>query len=413
MKKLLLISYESPPLLSAPSDRIYGFMKYLPAYDWEPFLLTVKNPFPYFGHSRLDAELYRPFDTHHVCRAVDLQFEVVYFGLKKLGVDPRIFLAFDETLGWIPHAYLLGRKLIEREQIDCILASYSPPSSLIIGAMLSRRYGVPLILDYRDPWNSIVAHPSALHKKLEMSLENAVLTCSDGIVTVGDGVRDMLFDDFPIAKRKRAEIVRNGFLLDILDAKPCTFADHKIHILHAGSLYRDRVGHMLRFLEALTILSKEIGTLSDKFEVILTGFVPIEIADQVRKSNLDSIVRIIGHMPRREVWSYMKGVEYLLCIPGWNQTLTWKIYEYLAAGKPIINVGEEDGEAARLIAKYDVGATVRPDPVQIKNLLKGLLRFPLAIKRLNDIRSFSREKQTEKLAIFMDEIVKGSKRRVQ
>jgi glycosyltransferase involved in cell wall biosynthesis len=408
LKKLLLISYKSPPILSAPSDRIYGFAKYLPAFGWKTFLLTVKNPFPW--DLRFDRELYRPLDNLHVIRAVDLQLEVPYYALKKLGVDPRVFFAFDETLGWIPHACFIGKKLIEKEQIDCILASHPPPSTLIVGSTLANTCRVPLVLDYRDPWNSSVAHPSSLHRKLEMSIENTILMRSDGIVTVCNTVKDMLLDDFPSAREKRLEIVRNGFLSDILGAERHTFTDHKIRILHAGSIYGERVLHMLSFLKALEMLSNEIGSLGDRLSVILTGHVDSKIVDHVRKSNLDSVVSIMNDMPRQEIWGYMKGVEYLLCIPGWRQTLTWKIFEYLAAGKPILNIGDENGEAADLIAKYHVGVTVRPDPTEIADFLRGLFRVPLTIKRVADVNLFSREKQTERLALFLNEIVERPKR---
>lgn len=412
MNNLLIISYQSPPISSPPSDRIYGFAKYLPALDWKPFILTAKNPFPW--DLRFDAELYHPLDALHVNRAIDLQLELAFRGLEQLGADPRVFFAFDETIGWIPHAFLVGKKLIERKRIDCILASHPPPSCLIIGFMLSMRCGIPLILDYRDGWNSWsgVVHPSSAHKRLEMWLEKTILTRSDGIVTVCDSIRDILVEVFPIVRDKKLEIVRNGFLSGVLEVEACKFKDRKIRILHAGSIYsEEQIRRTLNFFKGLTMLSSEISSLGDMIDVILTWHLPRQIAQYIRKSNLDSIVRIVGDMSRHEVWSYMKGVDYLLCIPYGKEAVTTKMYEYLAVRKPIINLGDEDGEAARLIAKYGVGATVRPDPGEIASFLKGLLRFPLKIEAINDVSSFSRKAQTEKLAMFLNGIMKSSKRR--
>lgn len=408
MKKLLLISFESPPISSPPSDRMYSFAKYLPAFDWKPFLLTARNPFTLaLGLLKLDPGLYRSLRGLQVTRAIDLQFEVICFGLRKLGLDPRAFFAFDQTLGWIPHAYALGKNLIERERIDCILASHPPPSSLMIGSMLSMKCEIPLILDYRDPWNSIVAHPSAQHRRLEMSIENNVLTRSNGIVTVSDGMKDMLLRDFPSVRNKRIEIVRNGFHSEILEAHPYRFMDRRIHILYAGSIYRTLGGglqHVLAVLKAVRILSGEISSLPDKLQLLLIGNVANEIMDYVRRFDLGSVVTIMDHMSHRKVWGYMKAVQYLLNINCVRHGLGTKIYDYLAVGKPIINVGYEDGEAARLIAEYDVGATVRPDPTDVASFLRRLLRSPLRIERRGDVSSLSRERQTGKLAMFLNEI---------
>lgn len=404
------MSYESPPISTPPSDRMYGFAKYLPALGWKPFLLTAKNPFP--CNLRFDPELYGPLDGLRVSRALDLQLEVPYFALKKLGVDPRIFFMFDGTLGWIPHGYVVGRNLIENERIDCILATHPPPSNLIIGSLLGMRCGIPVILDYRDPWNSWsgIVHPSSMHRRLEMWLEKTLLTHSAGIVTVCDSIRDMLVEDFPIARDKRIEIVGNGFLSGILEAKACAFEDRRIRILHAGSIYtEDHIRKTLSFLSGLAMLESEISPVADKLDVILAGRVPRQIVQHVTKSNLNSVVRIIGNMPRQRVWSYMKSVDYLLCIPPAKEVVTAKIYEYLAVRKPIINLGDEDGEAARLIARYGVGATVGPDPTEIASFLKGLLRFPLKVEAISDVSFFSRERQTEKLAMFLNEIIKGRK----
>lgn len=410
MNRLLIISYESPPISSPPSDRIYGFAKYLPTLNWKPFVLTAKNPFSW--DKRFDTELYRPLDALHVSRAIDLQLELAYRGLTKLGADPRVFFAFDETIGWIPHAFLIGKKLIESKRIDCILASYPPPSNLIIGAMLSIRCGVPLILDYRDAWNSRsgIMYPSIVHKRLEMWLEKTILTHSDGVVTVDDSIKERLMEVFPIVRVKRLEIVRNGFLSGVLEVEACKFKDRKIRILHAGSIYtEEQIRRTLNFLKGLTMLSSENSELGDMMDVIFTWRLPRQIAQYVGSSNLDSIVRIVSNMSRQEVWSYMKGVDYLLCVPYGKEAVTTKIFEYLAVRKPIINLGDEDGEAARLIAKCGVGATVRPDPAEIASFLKGLLRFPLKIETNNDISSFSRKAQTERLAMFLNEIIKSGK----
>src|SRR3972149_4272921 len=43
-KKLLMITYYFPPLGGIPPRRSFRFAKNLPAFGWNPVVLTVKNP---------------------------------------------------------------------------------------------------------------------------------------------------------------------------------------------------------------------------------------------------------------------------------------------------------------------------------------------------------------------------------
>jgi hypothetical protein len=226
-------------------------------------------------------------------------------------------------------------------------------------------------------------------------------------------MRDMLLKDFPSVREKRIEIVRNGFHSEIFEAHPFVFMDGKIRILHAGSIWRGIGGGVqpvLAVLNAVRIVYGEISSLPDKLQLILMGDVASEIKDYVRKSDLGSVVTIMDHTSHREVWGYMKAVQYLLNILNIRHGPGTKIYDYIAAGKPIINVGYEDGEAARLVAQYGLGTTVRPEPQEITNLLKRLLQFPLKREGMRDLSSFSRAKQTEKLAMFLNDMMEGRKR---
>ena len=347
-----------------------------------------------------------------MAKAVDFQEPAVaYFALRKIGLDPKAFFVFDGTLGWIPHAYLVGKNLIENEQIDCILASYAPPSNLMLATMLSKACKIPFVVDYRDAWNSWsgIEYPSGMHRRLEMWLERKVLVSSDGIVMASGTIKDKLVAQFPIVKDKKMAIVRNGFFEGVLKAEAHVFAERKISFLHAGSIHHTKqIRQATSFLDGIATLSSD---LLDNLDVILAGRVSRQIVQHVRERNLDSVVRFMGNMPRRKVWSYMKGVDYLLCFPDTDEGVITKMYEYLAARKPIINVGGEDGgEIACLIAEYGVGSTVRDEPSEIARLLKRLIRRPLRIKRIGNLSPFSRESQTRRLAALLNEVIKGQRR---
>ena len=47
-------------------------------------------------------------------------------------------------------------------------------TSLLIGFLLKKKTGKPLVVDYRDPWtqNVFVKYPSKFHRKIETSAES-------------------------------------------------------------------------------------------------------------------------------------------------------------------------------------------------------------------------------------------------
>ena len=46
MKKVLMITYNFPPIVTVGAIRPVKFAKYLPKFGWTPVILTIKHPGP-------------------------------------------------------------------------------------------------------------------------------------------------------------------------------------------------------------------------------------------------------------------------------------------------------------------------------------------------------------------------------
>src|SRR5262245_17780704 len=80
---------------------------------------------------------------------------------KRISLSSRIKDAFtglltfpDQHNGWIRPAVRAARALARKQHIDCIYATGGPWSALLAATWLHRRTGIPLVLDFRDPWAS-------------------------------------------------------------------------------------------------------------------------------------------------------------------------------------------------------------------------------------------------------------------
>ena len=60
-------------------------------------------------------------------------------------------------------------------------------------------------------------------------------------------------------------------------------------------------------------------------------------------------MRVLGLLPRARALGLQQAADGLLLIPGDAGATTAKVYEYLAARKPIFAVTEQDGVAAELL----------------------------------------------------------------
>jgi hypothetical protein len=54
--------------------------------------------------------------------------------------------------GRIRHAVAAARRLVARERCEAIVASGPPWEALLVGAIVAELEGLPLVLDFRDPW---------------------------------------------------------------------------------------------------------------------------------------------------------------------------------------------------------------------------------------------------------------------
>ena len=103
------------------------------------------------------------------------------------------------------------------------------------------------------------------------------------------------------------------------------------------------------FLDALTTLLKEDPELATRLELVIAGPISNNEREVLTRAELRNIVRVLGLLPRARALGLQQAADGLLLIPGDAGATTAKVYEYLAARKPIFAVTEQDGVAAELL----------------------------------------------------------------
>ena len=286
-------------------------------------------------------------------------------GLQRLARQTQLvgrrLLVPDENVSWNVTAIPAAIRIVKREGIDVVVTT-SPPSSVhLIGAAVQKATGVRWVADLRD---SMVANPHRHAERLlvrakeqgEHAVARLVAARADAIVAVSEAIAD---ETRARAPKGTVTTIANGSDFDDfagLERQP----SDRLRITHAGSFFGKRDPRP--FLTAL-----ERSGLQDVVVRFLGDFRSAD-REWAETLALGDRLELIPYAPRRRSLELQRDSEaLLLLIPEaggrGKGVLSGKVFEYLAAERPILALVPPDGAAAALIRDTGAGVVVAPDDV--------------------------------------------------
>jgi len=289
--------------------------------------------------------------------------------LRQAGLFSRRLLVPDEFVSWGLTAIPAARRIVLDHGIDVVVTT-SPPASLnLIGAAVQQATGVPWIADLRD---SVAANPDRRVDRLAVRMKEQaqalvarlVASQADAVVTVSDAISEEMRE----LGAKRVETIPNGCDFEDFEGLEYHLGD-RFRITHTGTFFGHRDPRPF-----LTALAEAGGDVVARFVGGLRA-ADREFADGL---GLGDRVEEIEHVPRRSALELQRDSEALLLLlpdaGGRGRTVpSGKIYEYLAAERPILAAVPPDGVAAELVRSADAGVVVAPDDVPaLRAAIEGL-----------------------------------------
>jgi glycosyltransferase involved in cell wall biosynthesis len=369
----LIITYYFPPESSVGAHRWRAMSRWLRRLGHEVTVLTT----PAFGTLPDEgAETERAFDLaasptlRRLLRRPPVS--TPHAGEPQMGEGAPPAIVADllvpdaHVLGWNPAAAWATRRLVQQRRIDCVITSSPPHSTHLIPFALGRRRP-PWIADFRDGWRfEPLRRPWPLPGQgaLDRLLERKVATTAD--LTIG--VTRPIADDLAGRLGVRSTCVTNAWDPD-LDAlvagANCPPIDtKKVNVVHAGKLYVE--GSNRRdpgpLGPALRLLLERRPESAERLRILVAG--PVDPKEQRYLRELDpaSMIRHVGHLPHDGMLALERRADALLLVtaPQLVSLATGKLFEYLAAGRPIIALAHGN-EAARIVEETGTGLTIRMD----------------------------------------------------
>jgi len=392
MKKVLIISYYFPPVGGAGVQRVLKFVKYLPQLGWEPIVLTVKNiQYPVYDPSLLEeipkeTKIFRSgsFDPLRVICLLKKPFgknKNYSTGFKKTSpfksrLSKFIFIP-DNKIGWLFFAIIKGLRVAKKNKIDLIFSTSPPPSAHLAGLFLKKFLKVPLVVDFRDSWETSLEEktPTFLHGWLQKKIERMILNNASAVVTVNEQIQTLLQNRHP--EVLSTAVISNGYDEDDFTGSDEEKTEH-FTIGYLGTF--NRINDPNPFLQALSELSQEITEFKNQVKFVQMGmFLDFNLPELVKKFGLENMVELRGYLTHKESLKQLSSASALLLIttdsPGAEVLTTGKIFEYFRAGKPILGILPPSGAAASLIKETKAGMIVSPKNISgIKQILKDYFR---------------------------------------
>ena len=398
-------------------QRWVKFAKYLPKQGWEPVIYAPENAdYPAIdttiGEELPDTlEVIRrpirePYAIYRKLMGKSAKREVTEISSGKKSWKQRLSLWIrgnlfvpDPRVWWVKPSVRFLKEYLKEHPVDAIVTTGPPHSVHLIGLKLHKALGTPWVPDFRDPWSRMyylkhLPMTAATWRKLRRQ-EQAVL---DGCSTVL-AVTPIVQEEFQAQTKTPVAMITNGY--DAEDFKgPAPEPDGFFNITHTGLFAKD--GNPLTLWK---VLGEMPSAFKEKLRIRLVGTVDREVLEAISANGLAQNVVSLGYLDHAAAIKEQRAATILILPlrndPQYRPILPGKLFEYLAARRPILGIGQTDGAMARVIEDAVAGETVDwDDEAGIRHFLEKEVR-----PTESNIEKYSRENLTAELARLLESLL--------
>lgn len=377
MKRLLLIAYRFPPAQVASSTRLSNFYREALAVFDEVVVLTsdlhdiwTRDPqleeppsttlfkVPTRDHRWWKHHFFPDQSPNSYSKTSKSSGLSSYLALAKES-RPFHLLIGDGGMTYIRKGIQKGKELVQKFEITHLFSSYRPLADHQIAARILQDFPhLHWMADFRDlhidPYRKNV-----LLAQWQLNRNRKMLTSATCISTVSKSLKRELQTLHP-----NVHILYNG----IGKAHPGP-APHQRDLptfSYTGSLNEPHLWRAFqRFLGAVQRLSRKHAWNPDQFSFLYRGKDHKEVAKWAATYELLDYCNIGGLESRKKIYGLQarSTVNVLFSWSDPNQSsgiLTTKLFEYLAAGRPILAIidGRKDEEIEKWVEKYGKGTCI-------------------------------------------------------
>ncbi len=351
--RILYITLFAEPINLVPTSRTNAFMNYLPEFGIEIDVLTRYydantksiNDFN-ITLSKIEDQVSLPFTKDNIVYTGFSQNEKEINRFQKLPFGLNILYGFSKKdiyhAGWTSHAIAAYDQLLIKNHYDFIVASYSPVITLHIASLLSKKYRIPWIAEFRDPYtdSSLASKKAGI---IKTSIVNRILKSSSGVISVCEPINEIVnVNGTSYIRNLPKTVVNNGvdsMVEEKIDLKDLEVYDEILRLkkdrfvlLHTGTIYKGQnINFFIEFIEKFNAKHPAIPLL-----LICVGLNEKELD----KNTLASpAIRILKKVNLCSSLSIQKVADALV-LPTWvikvYSGFAAKVFEYIHSGNHVL-----------------------------------------------------------------------------
>jgi glycosyltransferase involved in cell wall biosynthesis len=296
---------------------------------------------------------------------------------RAVAMGRAVFGLPDREISWLLPAVLAGRRAAALHAPDVIYSSGPPFTAHLAAAAIARLLGKPWVADFRDPWARAPWRDDrfAFERHAWAVCERMVVSHADATIFATRANRQEFARHYGPALASRFHVVGNGCDVSEFQGLELQGDRREFVLLHAGSLYGARNPAALLKAISGAIASGAIAPATFRLRFIgRLGLPGIDLPLLVRALGLEAVVDFVPQMPRRAVLQEIVNASALLIVqPVTTVSVPGKLYEYFAAGRPVLALAEPGGETADLVGSCPGSVAVSADDEAA--IQQGLIRI--------------------------------------
>ena len=269
----------------------------------------------------------------------------------------------DEYALWVSGAVRAGVRSVHSSGADVIWGSWPWTSAVVAAAIVSRRTGVPLVVDFRDSWNAWPPRVAsgAGRRWIEHRIERWVLGQAAGATAVTRGIVAEILAEHPRLEG-RVGFFPQGFDPEearVLDDPPSSAADGILRFIHGG-----RLSPGVADPEPLLTAARDAAVAGDldrtrvRFTFLGAGL--MDVGALAGRLGVADMVEVLPQVPRSEALQAFRRADVCTIIRtnAKEDWVTGKLWDYLTVGRPVLALVDGNSTASEIIRQTGAGTVV-------------------------------------------------------
>ncbi len=356
----LVIVDAFPPVAHPTALRWWNLLRHLPEHGWNLIVLSRPHArYPLADNSLLEL-LNEESVRVEVYSDKKIPASSLVHNVKKNWPDHSISVHSvvplkDESSKWSTKAYYRAKGLIERFDVDLIVAGGPPFATHRLAGKLSEDCEVPFVLDYQHHWSEAPQTKNHLYARSRgKSWEQDLLKRAQHIMVTTRNIKETLLQNHSFLEHNDVTIVPEMFdeaLCEQARQNAISTPAESLHVVHAGVLVGNASHTPL--LKAMAIVNK-----AKQHSVEFTHVGPLHKSEKkkIAKSTESEHVR---HLQGAivDLYKEIANADVLWLHANSEEDAQAQLGMYAGSGKPILFCVPE-GESSRQLLANQAGVIV-------------------------------------------------------